>query len=135
MALSAEEQAKFEEMMNRSNRLGTARAELMDSIQNAGDPYKLAEAFKEATEQEKSIGKLMGKLLQARGYAQIESAMNWYEEEYKDLLFKNGAPDGRLSQFAKNMILVTALQTIAGATHEGYTMLVKILVKLNQSGK
>ena len=120
---------------DRSERLGTQRAEIMDSIHNEGDPYKLADAFKEMSEFEKSLGLLYGKLMQAPGFAQVDRAIAWYEEEYGELISQNGGPDGRFTDLQKNLILVYVIQQIVGASSEGYRVLRQILVKLNQSGK
>ena len=44
-----DEQKRLNDLMgtDRSERAGTQRAELMDAINNQGDPYKIADAFKE----------------------------------------------------------------------------------------
>jgi hypothetical protein len=128
---------KINDLMTRTRdeRIGSQRGELMDAINNQGDPYKIAEAFKEMTEFEKSLGNLYGKLMLARGNAQTDSAFIWYEEEYGSLLSENGGSDGRFTELQKNLILVYVIQQIVGASAEGYRVLRQILVKLNQQGK
>jgi len=128
---------KINDLMTRTRdeRIGSLRGELMDAINNQGDPYKIAEAFNEMTEFEKSLGPLYAKLMMARGNAQTDSAFIWYEEEYGALLSKNGGSDGRFTELQKNMILVYVIQQIVGASAEGYRVLRQILVKLNQQGK
>lgn len=127
----------LQELMGRdkNERIGSQRAELLDSINNAGDPYKIAEAFQEMSEFEKSLGLLYGKLMQAKGYAQVDSAIHWYEEEYGHLISEQGGPDGRFTELQKNLILVYVIQQIVGASKDGYRVLTQILVKLNQQGK
>jgi hypothetical protein len=120
---------------DRNERIGSQRGELMDAINNQGDPYKIAEAFKEMTKFEKSLGNLYGKLMLARGNAQTDSAFIWYEEEYGSLFSENGGSDGRFTELQKNLILVYVIQQIVGASSEGYRVLRQILVKLNQQGK
>jgi len=128
---------KINDLMTRARdeRIGSQRGELMDAINNQGDPYKIAEAFKEMTEFEKSLGNLYGKLMLALGNAQTDSAFIWYEEEYGSLLSENGGSDGRFTELQKNLILVYVIQQIVGASSEGYRVLRQILVKLNQQGK
>lgn len=128
---------KINDLMTRTRdeRIGSQRGELMDAINNQGDPYKIAEAFKEMTEFEKSLGNLYGKLMLALGNAQTDSAFIWYEEEYGALLSENGGSDGRFTELQKNLILVYVIQQIVGASAEGYRVLRQILVKLNQQGK
>jgi len=132
-----DEQKRLNDLMgtDRSERVGTQRAELMDAINNQGDPYKIADAFKEMSEFEKSLGKLYGKLMASPGFAQVESAFGWYEEEFGALISENGGPDGRFTELQKNLILVYVIQQIVGASQDGYRVLRQILVKLNQSGK
>jgi hypothetical protein len=135
--MEAEQQKRLQELMakDRSERIGTQRAELLDTINNGGDPYKIGEAFKEMSEFEKSLGLLYGKLMQAPGNAQVDRSIAWYEEEYGGLIAQNGGADGRFTDLQKNLILVYVIQQIVGASAEGYRVLRQILVKLNQNGK
>ena len=135
--MDLEQKQRLNELMakDRSERLGSQRAEMLDAINNNGDPYKLADAFKEMSEFEKSLGLLYGKLMQAPGNAQVDRAIAWYEEEYGELISQNGGPDGRFTELQKNLILVYVIQQIVGASSEGYRVLRQILVKLNQNGK
>lgn len=132
-----EQERRLHDLMARpaDERIGSHRAELMDAINNHGDPYQIADAFKEMSEFEKSLGKLYGKLMLAPGNAQVDSAIAWYEEEYGNLISENGGPDGRFTDLQKNLILVYVIQQIVGASKDGYRTLRQILVKLNQSGK
>ena len=132
-----EQERRLHDLMgqDKSERIGTQRAELMDAINNQGDPYQIADAFKNMSEFEKSLGKLYGKLMIAPGFAQVDSAIAWYEEEYGNLISENGGPDGRFTELQKNLILVYVIQQIVGASKDGYRVLRQILVKLNQAGK
>lgn len=105
---------------------GLQRAELMNAIYNENDPYKLKEAFHGMTELEKAFGKLKGKLMQCKGYDQVDKAIVWFETEYAHLL------DGPLDYFKKNMILTETVLELAGATDHGYRTIRKVLVTLNQ---
>src|SRR5512144_2764233 len=57
---------------DRTERLGTVRQEILDTVHNEGDPYGLSEAFREMTPFDKALGHLFGKLMQATGNAQVD---------------------------------------------------------------
>lgn len=112
---------------DRAERVGTVRQEILDSVNNEGDPYGLADAFREMTPFDKALGHLFGKLMQATGNQQVDNAFIWFESEYSELL--GGKPFDNLQ---KNMILTNVLQQIIGADENGYRTLRQVLVRLNQ---
>lgn len=112
---------------DRQERVGTVRQEILDSVHNEGDPYALAEAFREMTPFDKALGHLFGKLMQARGNQQVDNAFIWFESEYAELL--GNKPFDNLQ---KNMLLTNVLQQIIGADESGYRTLRQVLVRLNQ---
>ncbi len=110
--------------LDRDSRIGTARQELLEAVNDPANPLnKFADAFKEASEEEKKAGKLIGKLLSSLGNKQIDDAFAWYAVEH------NGGEE--LSQFQQNMALTAAIQTAAGASLDGYRQLRRVLVVLN----
>jgi hypothetical protein len=112
--------------MDREDRVGGLRSEILNSINNEGDPYGLAVNFEEMTPMELALGKLYGKLMNAKGNVQVDNAFAWWETEYSELL--NGQP---LNDFNKNMILVSVIQQLVGANPDGIRVLRKVLVTLN----
>jgi len=111
---------------DRGQRAGSLRNELLNSIQNEGDPYGLASAFQEMSAEERALGKLKGKLMQCKGYSQVDSAFSWFDAEYIEL-FPNG-----LTPLQKNMALLSTISELVGATDVGYRTLRKVLATLNQ---
>jgi len=110
----------------RGSRAGSLRNELMNSIQNEGDPYGLAEAFAEISSEERALGKLKGKLMQCKGYAQVDNAFAWFGTEYVELF------PGGLNALQKNMALLATISELVGATDVGYRTLRRVLATLNQ---
>ena len=105
---------------------GPLSQELRESVNN-GDPYKLAEAFREMTPFDKALGHLYGKLMQAKGNVQVDNCFAWFETEYSGFL--DGKPFDSLQ---KNMILTSVIQQIVGASDDGYRSLRQVLVRMNQ---
>lgn len=120
---------RIQELVSRrqSERAGSARDEVLDSIQLDGDPYHLAEAFRDMTPFDKALGHLYGKLMQARGNGQVDNCFAWFETEYSEFL--EGKP---FSTLQKNMILTSVIQQIVGADDNGYRSLRQVLVRMNQ---
>jgi len=112
--------------MDAAERNGTLSQDLRDSVDN-GDPYKLAEAFRDMTPFDKALGHLYGKLMQAKGNVQVDNCFAWFETEYSDFL--EGKPFDTLQ---KNMILTSVIQQIVGADDNGYRALRQVLVRMNQ---
>ena len=63
---------------------GGSRAELRMALAEADDPgvRALADAFAEMTPEQRAWGKLVGKLLEAHGNAEVDSAFSWFEVEH-----------------------------------------------------
>lgn len=124
-----EQEQRLKELMerDRQERVGTARQEILDTVNNEGDPYGLADAFREMTPFDKALGHLYGKLMQATGNAQVDNAFIWFESEYAEHL--GNKPFDSLQ---KNMILTNVMQQIIGADESGYRTLRQVLVRLNQ---
>jgi hypothetical protein len=127
-----EQETRLAELMNRdrNDRIGTAKQELLGDIAENGDPYGLADAFKDMSPFEKALGILYGKLFQAKGNAQVDNCFIWFETEFAGLMDNNPFTD-----FQKNMILTNAIQQLVGANPDGIRVLRKVLVTLNQTGK
>jgi hypothetical protein len=113
--------------MDRNQRGGTISNEIRDSIELEGDPYKLAEAFRDMTPFDKALGHLYGKLMQAKGNVQVDNCFAWFETEYSEHL--GNKPFDNLQ---KNMILTSVIQQICGAEENGYRSLRQVLVRMNQ---
>ena len=112
--------------MDAAERNGTLSQDLRESVDN-GDPYRLAEAFRDMTPFDKALGHLYGKLMQAKGNVQVDNCFAWFETEYSDFL--EGKPFDTLQ---KNMILTSVIQQIVGADDNGYRSLRQVLVRMNQ---
>lgn len=126
--VTAEQEVRLKELYSKdaSERVGTARGEILDSIRNDGDPYGLAKHFEEMTPMELALGKLYGALMAAKGNVQVDNAFIVWEANHQDLL-----ENGPLTDFQKNMILVSTIQQIVGANPDGIRVLRKVLVTLN----
>jgi len=127
-AKSMTPEQRLHELMHsdREDRIGGLRQEIKNSINNEGDPFGLAEHFEDMTPMEQALGKLYGKLMNAKGNVQVDNAFAWWETEFSDLL--NGET---LTDFNKNMILVSVIQQLVGANPDGTRVLRKVLVTLN----
>lgn len=127
-AVSMTPEQRLHELMHsdREDRIGGLRQEIINSINNEGDPYGLAKNFEEMTPMELALGKLYGKLMSAKGNVQVDTAFAWWETEFSELL--DNQP---LSDFNKNMILVSVIQQLVGANPDGIRVLRKVLVTLN----
>lgn len=127
-----EQEQRLNELMgrDRNERIGSLRNEILDSIHNEGDPYNLAEAFKDMGPRERALGKLFGKLMQAKGNAQVDSCIAWFETEYADdPAFAGALP---MNSMTKINVLASVLQQIFGADENGYRTLRQVLVRVNQ---
>lgn len=124
-----EQEQRLNELMaqDRAERIGSVKQEILDSVHNEGDPYKLAEAFREMTPFDRALGHLYGKLMQAKGNVQVDNAFAWFEAEYSEHL--GGKP---FDAMQKNTILTSVLQQIFGADENGYRTLRQVLVRVNQ---
>lgn len=108
---------------SRDERLGSARSAAMESVKN--DPI-LSKAFANLTPYQKSLGKLVGKLMEkGRGNKQVDDAFAWWEQEHN-----KGEP---LDLAQKNIVLLEAIGSVTmGGGDENYRNLRKVFVALNQ---
>jgi hypothetical protein len=107
--------AKIREITDRSVRTGTARDAVNES-------EELQAIFSKMTPEEKAIGKLVGKILQAHSYNEIEAAWAWYEVE-----FANGV---QLTYRQKMLVLFQAAETL-DCTQAQYNLIRKMYLTVN----
>jgi hypothetical protein len=111
-------------MPDLKDRYGSAREALKDHLdENHKD---LATLYGEMTDDEKKVGRLIGRLLQKGiGNGQIDDAFTWWEQEHND--------GTALSWERKNVVLLETIGTLIQIAGEpGYRTLRKVLINLNQ---
>lgn len=103
------------QLLDRANRTGSIRDTLKEE---AG----LEEVFKTMSPEEKSHGKLIGKILASHGNVDIESAFTWFEQEYN-----GGNP---LDWRHKMLTIFQAAETL-GCDQEHYNLIRKMYLTVN----
>jgi hypothetical protein len=111
-------------MPNFSEGIGTKRQQLKEHLDS--NHKDVATLYHEMTPEEKAVGKLIGKLLGTGfGFQQVDDAFSWWEIEHNK--------GEKLHWDRKNIALMETIGTLTSiATEEGYRVLRKILVTLNQ---
>ena len=99
--------------------IGSLRSQAIDQLDKS-DP-ELAEAFRNLPESQRAIGRLQGKMLAARGLADMNAVFAWYEQEYGDREWYK--PFGWLE---KVQIIAAALPLVANVDEKAYRAAVKI---------
>lgn len=124
LAKRVEDLKKLDPVMSPENRVGSARQAVMEAMADPNSSlHTLQNVWENTSQEEKNAGKLIGKLMQAKGNAQVDAAFNWFELEYNEGV--------ELNPMQKNIALVTTIQHIAGASLDGIRILRKVLVTLN----
>lgn len=99
--------------------IGSLRSQAIEQLDRQ-DP-ELAEAFRRLPDSQKAIGRLQGKMLAARGIADMNAVFTWYETEYGDQEWYK--PFGWLE---KVQIIAAALPLVASVDEKAYRAAVKI---------
>lgn len=97
-------------MMSRDVRTGSARQALAED-------KSLAEMFQEMTPEQKAHGKLIGRLLQARGNEAVEAAFTWFEQEH------NG---GQVLDYRHKMLCIFQAAESLGCSQQEYNLIRKM---------
>jgi hypothetical protein len=104
----------------RDERITSAREEFKAKVEET-DP-EMAKAFEDMSPEQKLAGKLIGKLLEAKGNATIEDAFMWYEQ----------SPDGGpMDWFKRMMAMYVAIEHSGANDQKTYNACRKILIMVN----
>ena len=105
----------------KETRIGTAKDAFLEKLKKQ-DP-ELAKSFEGMTPQQRTAGKLIGKLIMARKDRDVDDAFTWYEQE----------PGGEKSDYFKKMMAIYVAIEHVGANDQGtYNACRKILLQVNR---
>lgn len=99
--------------------VGSMRSQAAKQLEKS-DP-ELAEAFKKLPESQRAIGLLQGKMLQARGLADMNEVFAWYDVEYKDREWYKP-----FTYIEKVQIIAACLPLVSSVDEKAYRAAVKI---------
>lgn len=98
---------------------GSMRSQAIEQL-DRHDP-ELAEQFRNLPPNQRAFGLLQGKMLSARGVAEMQAVFDWFDVEYKEQDWYKP-----FSYLEKIQIIAATLPLVAGTDEKAYRAAVKI---------
>ena len=92
------------------------------AIEDGESVDDIATEYSKTSENDRRIGKLIGKIVTAKGYDEIEAAFDWYKKEYNN--------NEEITYFQKMLVIFQCAQTL-GCSQKEYNLIRKMFLTVS----